>query len=781
MSEIAYSSGGFLPEGIRINLGNDPKDTFISNDNVSVTIIRNAEEKALRVGASRDLPIAETERSWDDAAARRRIFELEQAQWRRAFLVYESESPELKDSYHLPFADVIDGELKAIPSGLRAAASRLPQTDAPQEVLDGARGVLNGYFRRMNEGRNTLKAVASSNADEFRVANYIVLFGGRDLEGTVNENVNADGSRGQFFTEKTRLDSAYTDTGRLYVDWEHGAGPWVDGMGPDENNVLGYVDWTTKAIDENGVWVERVLLRRARYMKEIEELINAGLIGNSSEAVGDGVSYGEDGEIKSWPLRRDTLTVSPMEPRMLTENAFRAAKALGLLPQDDEPEDAQENADGVSAPVESEAAVADGNGKTTTNSQTMEDETMDENENSVQIDYDRIEGAFTNALKASGLLDKPQPLGHVTQDEADNAASDPALKPYKHIGEQLLDVVAACRPGSPPPARLLAAHKATAKAVSGLSETVPADGGFLVQTDLQQQLLMPDHEMNKVLSRIPANRRIRISNNANGTTINGIDETSRATGSRWGGVRGYWLSEGDQKTGSKPKFRQINLKLNKVAALVYATDEVLADASQLRTVVGESAREELAFLTEDAIIEGTGAGMPQGILSSPGLVTVAKETGQAAATVVANNIIKMWARRWTRAMDYVWFINQDVTPQLHGLNLPVGTGGALVYMPAGGLSGLPYGTLYGAPVIEIEYASTLGTVGDVILASMGSYVLADKGDAQEASSMHVRFEYDEQVFRFVYRVDGQTANHSALTPFKGTNTVSPFVALATRA
>ena len=44
-----------------------------------------------------------------------------------------------------------------------------------------------------------------------------------------------------------------------------------------------------------------------------------------------------------------------------------------------------------------------------------------------------------------------------------------------------------------------------------------------------------------------------------------------------------------------------------------------------------------------------------------------------------------------------------------------------------------------------------------------------------------QFLTDETVFRFVYRCDGQPAIASALTPYKGTgNTLSPFVALATR-
>ena len=68
--------------------------------------------------------------------------------------------------------------------------------------------------------------------------------------------------------------------------------------------------------------------RRNSYVQYLEELIDAGMIGNSTEAVGAGVEKGPNGEIKTWPIVRDTLTVSPMEPRMLSENTLSAIKSL---------------------------------------------------------------------------------------------------------------------------------------------------------------------------------------------------------------------------------------------------------------------------------------------------------------------------------------------------------------------------------------------------------------------------------------------------------------------
>lgn len=159
---------------------------------------------------------------------------------------------------------------------------------------------------------NSLKALSKSTNDLI-VGNYIVLFGGRDLVG-------------EYFTKNTKFESPYTDIGSMYVDFEHGIDP--DNMGIDDNSVLGVVDWKSAKVDEKGVFVERVLSRRAQYMEHLEGLIESGVMGTSSEAVRGKVSKTRDGEITVWPLKRDSLTLTPMEPRMVSENILQAAKSL---------------------------------------------------------------------------------------------------------------------------------------------------------------------------------------------------------------------------------------------------------------------------------------------------------------------------------------------------------------------------------------------------------------------------------------------------------------------
>lgn len=316
------------------------------------------------------------------------------------------------------------------------------------------------------------------------------------------------------------------------------------------------------------------------------------------------------------------------------------------------------------------------------------------------------------------------------------------------------------------------------RAALGANEKVGSEGGFLVDKDVSGQIL---EEMNEVGVLAPKCTPVPISSSANAITIKGVDETSRVNGSRWGGVQAYWADEANSVTATKPKFRLIELKLKKLFAVYYATDELIQDAAALGALANKAFGEEMAFKVDDAIVNGPGGGQPLGILNAGCLVSISKETGQAAQTFVWENATKMYARSNARSRSRSsWYVNQDVEPQFLTMSQAVGTGGAPVYLPAGGASAAPFATLLGRPIIPIEFCATLGTVGDVIFGDFSQYLLATKGGLQQAESMHVQFLTDEMTYRFIYRVDGQPVRSAPMTPFKGTNTLSSFVALNTR-
>ena len=354
----------------------------------------------------------------------------------------------------------------------------------------------------------------------------------------------------------------------------------------------------------------------------------------------------------------------------------------------------------------------------------------------------------------------------VPSDPEVKVVKDAGDQPFSSLGEQLMAVkTAEISRGRNMDARL--------KAPTGLSEGVPADGGFLVQTDFATALLEKTFASSDLLSRV---FKIPISANSNSIKIPAVSDASRADGSRFGGIRAYWMNEAGSKTASAPTFKQVALELKKLVGYTTCTDELLEDAPALESWIMQAFAKEFDFKLADAIVNGDGAGKPLGILSSPCLVTVTAETGQGAATIVAENIIKMWASRF--GTNYVWLINQNIEPQLYTMALAVGSGGVAVYMPAGGLSGAPYGTLFGKPVIPCEQCASLGTAGDIILADLSQYVMISKGTMQSASSIHVNFQTDQTAFRFVYRCDGQPMWDTYLTPYKGTTSYqSPFVVL----
>src|SRR5207248_226353 len=95
------------------------------------------------------------------------------------------------------------------------------------------------------------------------------------------------------------------------------------------------------------------------------------------------------------------------------------------------------------------------------------------------------------------------------------------------------------------------------------------------------------------------------------------DEQSRANGSRFGGVQAFWANEADTVTATKPKFRQMELVLNKLLAICYVTDELVQDATALEAVINDIFPQEFSFRMEDAIVNGVGNGQPLGILNSP--------------------------------------------------------------------------------------------------------------------------------------------------------------------
>ncbi len=349
---------------------------------------------------------------------------------------------------------------------------------------------------------------------------------------------------------------------------------------------------------------------------------------------------------------------------------------------------------------------------------------------------------------------------------------------YRSFGEQIQDVIRAYSQNDTRAYERLHKAESETRAATGLGESVPSEGGFLIEHSFSNQLLRETYDTGLLIKRC---NRIPVGENSNGFKAPGVDETSRANGSRWGGVQIYAVGEGTDITATKPKFRMIDLELIKVAGLCYVTEELMRDSTAMGAYVQQAFSEEFGFKFDDYIMRGTGAGQPLGILNSGALVSQTAEDGQAATTIVAENIEKMYSRMLPRSLkNAVWYINQECWPQIFQFHHVVGTGGVPMFIPGGNIANAPFGTLLGRPIEVVEQASALGTVGDIIFADLSRYLWIDKGKMETATSIHVRFVQAEQTLRFIARINGQPMMSSAITPYKGSNDLSPFVALATR-
>lgn len=376
-----------------------------------------------------------------------------------------------------------------------------------------------------------------------------------------------------------------------------------------------------------------------------------------------------------------------------------------------------------------------------------------------------IEAERTMALPDSAVI-----LG--TRDNRE----DSPTHGFAHQGEFFAAVRAASLRPSAVDERLLIGAAATTYA----NESTGADGGYLVPPTYSTELMGVIEDNEPLLART---RQIPISGNT--LVMPASEETAHGTT----GIQAYWEGEAATMTQTKPVFQNREIKATRLATLVPVTEESLEDAPALGNWVSMLAGEKMAFKVSDAILNGTGVGQPLGVVGAGGTVSVAKETSQVAATIVAENILKMYSRMAPSSLARaVWLVHTDCMVQLGQLNVKIknvagseNVGGIPVaFTPPSALTG-PNPLLMGRPVVFVEACAALGTVGDIVLADLSKYITVTKGAVKGDQSMHFYFDQNVRAFRFVLRLGGQPWLSAAIARKNGSSTLSHFVTLATRA
>lgn len=297
------------------------------------------------------------------------------------------------------------------------------------------------------------------------------------------------------------------------------------------------------------------------------------------------------------------------------------------------------------------------------------------------------------------------------------------------------------------------------------------DGGYLIPQEMQEGILKKFQTQESLWQRA---RTFNVG--SNNLTIT-VDENAPWTG----GVVAKWLGEGKPLTESKPNFKQASFRLHKIGAFVIATDELLDDATALESYIKQNAPDAIIHAVNNAMISGDGIAKPQGILNSPFKFAVDKESAQAADTIVARNVIKMYSRMIPIARaGAVWLINPQIEEQLYTMKDDLGN---FIYLaPGSQMNSSPYGFLMGRPVLPLMSAvSALGDEGDIIFANFDYYYGIQKSGIKQAQSIHLYFDKEQTAFRFTMRLDGKVPFTSPITTQKGAHQMSAFVTLKDRA
>ena len=315
------------------------------------------------------------------------------------------------------------------------------------------------------------------------------------------------------------------------------------------------------------------------------------------------------------------------------------------------------------------------------------------------------------------------------------------------------------------------------RAATGLGEADPSAGGFTVPTEWTTPIIDSIYAA-AVIAPLCDRREVDDIGNVK---LPAISEASRADGSRSGGAQAFWLNEGDLAPYNFPRFRQVEFAPKKLIALVPTTEELFRDVRALETYMSRVLANEISFKLDLALLKGTGAGTPLGVVGAPGTIQIAKANGQSAGSIVAENIASMWSRLAAPCRKRaVWLINEDAEAQLEQIGASGGTASATgMYFPAGAAGGNPYPLLKGRPVLVVEQASLLGTPGDIVLGDFSEYVLIERAMKADLS-LDVLFASNQAVFRFVYRCDGRPAWSTPITPYNGGVSRAAFVTLAQR-
>ncbi len=631
---------------------------------------------------------------------------------------------------------------------------------APEKALDINDDMLIGYG-------DAVKALGNG-----KIGGYLVRFGTPD----------APDMEGEYFTKDTDFD--LVDGERTSIYYHHGQDHTLERRKLGEGMLK---------IDEVGVWVEGQLALRDRYEQAIYRMAEAGKQSWSSGTAPHLVEREFPAEkatwIKRWPLRLDaSITPTPAEPstRVLTLKAY---KGLDFEPlQVTQPQEDVRTPSAVTAtksdrpqqinrryktmdkrnikPFANGFAVYESDGETIVSIHPTQDDATKALADGSKPDwlkavelmqgmYEKNQQEFLKAFQAASA--SKQPGLFATGPEA-TVAGKYTFRDFL-VAERMKDAKALKAMGS---------EYDEWEGTKVLGDQTGAAGGFLVPTQFLADLIRINPETEIVW---PTADKINMTSRT--VQVPGLDTTGSTAGqsNTMGGVFVQWNETGTYKAETEPQFTQIELVAHEISAYTEIKDALLQDSAiSLAPLLTNLFRQSLMFYTDEAFLDGTGVGQPQGIVTAPGTLVLVRDT---ANHIVYEDIKNMFMHLMPQALSGAfWTINQFCMTELMDME---DTEGHLIWQPDA-RSGIP-GTIFGLPVRWTEKTPTLGSQGDIILMSPSWYYIGQRQGVSIASSEHYKFRYNQTAYRCVMRVDGQEKLPAPVYAKGGTNQTSPFVVL----
>jgi len=336
---------------------------------------------------------------------------------------------------------------------------------------------------------------------------------------------------------------------------------------------------------------------------------------------------------------------------------------------------------------------------------------------------------------------------------------------FNSFGEFLVKVRKACDGEGLPDSRLM-------KTAGHMEIGEDSQGGFLVPEKYADDIF--NAALKDALVRP---RATVLPMSSDSLKVRVLKDSDRSSGI-FGGITFKWVSEGTDKSSasyiSKPALAQLELTAHKLVGGMFASNELEDDYGKFGSFMTQAFGQAVRFVEDDYFINGTGAGQPLGIINSGMLISPYRNTASSIQWEdIGNMVRRLLPDSWKRA---VWLINQDALDSILDLEM-----GATDYLYAININERK---LAGFPFEVTEKCPAFGSKGDIILADFGAghYLIGDrsieiKGSRHVKDSNDYGFLTDETFWRIVLRIDGQPLLSAPITPYRGAQTVSPFVAL----